>query len=72
MDERKAREILKYFDITDYGLFSSSPFFAWNKKNKDACLDGDFTADDLEAIAWWMRNKTATATSEPTPEAQSG
>jgi len=26
-------------------------------KKTEACLDGDFTADQLEAIAWWMRNK---------------
>ncbi len=21
------------------------------------CLDGDFSADQLEAVAWWLRNK---------------
>jgi hypothetical protein len=24
---------------------------------QEADLDGSFTADELEAIAWWMRNE---------------
>ena len=32
---------------------------SWNRAcAKRATLDGTFTADELEAIAWWMRNKS--------------
>jgi len=41
----------------DGGLFDLGWYLGWNKGNKTACLDGDFTADELEAIAWWMKNK---------------
>jgi hypothetical protein len=52
MDEQKAREIIEnarnsmepsYFDLEQF--------------DGRCCLDGMFTADELEAIAWWMRNK---------------
>jgi hypothetical protein len=29
----------------------------WNKGEEVAVLDGEFTADELEAIAYWMRDK---------------
>jgi len=44
MDESKAREILGVYVIDDKFIY------AW-----DAVAS--FSADELEAIAWWMRNK---------------
>jgi len=29
----------------------------WHAENIEVILHGRFTADELEAIAWWMRNK---------------
>jgi hypothetical protein len=53
MDESRAREILdkcnEGFDSPYYDL----KFDYFGKR----CLDGYFTADELEAMAWWMRNK---------------
>ncbi len=31
--------------------------FSWSPPHLLAGLNGLFTADELEAIAWWMRNK---------------
>ena len=47
MNEEKCRKILT--DCHEY--------FVWAIDEKDTTLDGVFTADQLEAIAWWMRNK---------------
>ncbi len=56
MNEKLAKEILcnnigKNGEI--YGIY-----FSWRVGDKEACLDGDFTAEELKAIAWWMKNKT--------------
>lgn len=56
MDEIKAREILSADITNDGSLMNVGWYLSWKVGNKDACLDGDFTADDLEAIAWWMRH----------------
>ena len=37
------------------GLYSFKEYLRWDIGNKKATLDGKFTADELEAIAWWMR-----------------
>ena len=29
---------------------------SWIQGEKSIALDGDFTPDELEALAWWMRN----------------
>lgn len=62
MDEEKAKEILGNVIEVDGGLHSlcSGEHFAytnWFKGDETATLDGEFTADQLEAIAWWIRNK---------------
>ncbi len=45
--------------ITGEGEWRGIAYFSWTPREfefgYDACLDGDFTADDLEAIAVWMR-----------------
>jgi len=59
MDEDKAREILGDSIQPDDSLFSCGWYVQWRKHNSTAVLHGEFDAEDLEAIAWWMRNKTA-------------
>lgn len=56
MNEQRAREILQP------RLFESKWIFdgiAWAgcPAGHRISLEGDYTADELEAIAWWMRNK---------------
>jgi hypothetical protein len=49
MDESRAREILG----KDWSLIGDGV-----EPNGTMHVSGIFTADELEAIAWWMRNKT--------------
>lgn len=58
MNEEQARKILGDAIEGDNGLYSCGWYLAWSPHENTACLDGDFTAEDLEAIAWWMRNKS--------------
>lgn len=48
MDESRAREILTNSMIKGIEDRAYKEYVT---------LDNDFTADELEAIAWWMRNK---------------
>lgn len=59
MTEKRAKKILKRWIEPDNGLFCLGQYVAWpiSGDKKQACLDSSFTADELEAIAWWMRNK---------------
>jgi len=63
MDEKRAREILAPDVIEgDEGLscvgwYLDGWYLAWNPGHDNATLDGSFNADELEAIAWWIRNK---------------
>ncbi len=57
MNEEQARKILGDAVHPDGSLYQLGQYLCWNGKEDDACLDADFTADELEAIAWWMRNK---------------
>ena len=56
MDEQKAREILGAAIKEDNRLEDFSPYISWRGVSDCMELDGTFTADDLEALAWWMRN----------------
>jgi hypothetical protein len=47
---------LKSFVTDDGGLFSLGWYLAWSSDRKEATLDGRFEADDLEAIAVYMRH----------------
>ncbi|MEE7625455.1 hypothetical protein V3O24_04715 [Methylobacter sp. Wu8] len=59
MDEEKVRKIIEpEIFKEDGGLYDLGWYLSWNKGDESATLDGEFTADDLEAIAWWMRNKS--------------
>jgi hypothetical protein len=60
MDEPRAREILGIPNGSDHlNDGRNVDWIRWPRHgDRDVVLlDGDFTADDLEAIAWWMRNK---------------
>jgi hypothetical protein len=59
MTEERAREALE--GIIGEGNFlvcqTRNRYAAWSPGDRHTALDGGFTADQLEAIAWWMRNK---------------
>lgn len=56
MNEAKAREILGDTIRPDGSLYHGLQYVYWVPEEKDVTLDSDFSADELEAIAWWMRN----------------
>ena len=60
MGEEKAKAILGDLINPDGTLYGLGRYIFWTPKKEDprACLDGHFSADELEAIAWWMRHKT--------------
>lgn len=58
MNEEQSRKILAG-DIGENGSLlanRSGPFIHWAAGDAKVCLDGDFTAEYLEAVVWWMRN----------------
>ena len=57
MNNEQASEILSGEIQEDGGLYSLGWYLAWTVGYEGATLDGEFTADELEAIAWWMKNK---------------
>jgi hypothetical protein len=59
MTEERAREILGKAVRRDDGLNELGVYIDWNPSDKQACLDGDFTVEYLEAVVWWMRNKSS-------------
>lgn len=63
MTEQRARQILGEAVKPNDELYGSEEYLAWPSKYAEAAtLDGHFTADELEAIAWWMRNKAGERT----------
>lgn len=57
MDEGEARKLLRDACQDDSTLKSVGWYLWWWPGAAKATLDGEFTADELEAIAWWMRNQ---------------
>ena len=57
MNEARARVILGKRIRLDGGLSDDEEFLEFGPGDDVAVLDGLFSADELEAIAWWMRNK---------------
>lgn len=57
MTEPRAREILGSTIQSDGTLFNQGQYIAWPDAAgpEHVCLDDRFTADELEAIAFWMR-----------------
>lgn len=60
MTEEDAMRILGESVHADNSLYSLGWYLCWIPKEASATLDGEFSADELEAIAWWMRNKQET------------
>ena len=59
MNEQRAREILGNIvgpDAMLLGFLHTTEEVAWTKSNSYCELEGAVTPDELEAIAWWMRN----------------
>ena len=56
MDEKRAREILGTDIRDDNSLYCGLRYLFWN--GEQITLDADFTVDELEAIVWWVKNKT--------------
>ena len=58
MDEATARAELGEAIQPDGSLYSLGWYLNWGSDGSGiAILDGPFTLDQLEAIAWWMRNR---------------
>ena len=55
MDEQTARNILGD-RITEKGLYDLGNYIHWVKGSEYIILDSDFIVEELDAIAWWMRN----------------
>ena len=59
MDEREAKEWLAGMIQPDGSLYNLGRYIHWD--GLDVVLDGQgFSAGELEAIAWWIRNKEIT------------
>ena len=57
MDEKQAKKILGS-SIKDDGIARITEYILWvDDGSNTVILDGNFNADELEAIAWWMKNK---------------
>ena len=60
MDETEARRILGKAIDPDNSISDGSNYMYWpnvRDGNDAIVIDGDFTEDEIEAIAWWMKNK---------------
>lgn len=62
MNIDEARIILADEIMPEGGLFSLGWYLSWKVGKEDAVLDGQFTADQLEAIALVMRAHKAGVT----------
>ena len=64
MDFKTAKTVLigrlsgEHCEFSEAGLYNVGWYLA-AKPGEDATLDGEFSADELEAIAAWMRNQKA-------------
>jgi len=56
VNEDRAREILKNYIEPDSGLYSLGHYMAWTPGDDIITLDCKFDVEELEAIAWWIRN----------------
>ena len=66
MDEKRAREILTDTIQPDGSLYETYWYVDWVKGEEEVTIDAACTAEQLEAIAWWMKhhlkeNKDASA-----------
>lgn len=61
MDENEARRLLSTHVKEDgeLGMSYSGEYLNWRPGRKKITIDMELTVDQLEAIAWWMRNNSA-------------
>lgn len=61
MDEQKAREVLRGFIRPDDSLHDDGDCWVYwpdpTGSEGQIHIDGRLIADELEAMAWWIRNK---------------
>lgn len=55
MDAKAAHDVVAPWITPDGGLQGDGEYLSWQPGDETACLDGHFTADQLEAIAAYMR-----------------
>jgi len=55
MNEEKVRKILGDAIKVDNSLKDGGWYLWWSPGDSIATLDGYFSIEDLEAIAWWMK-----------------
>ncbi len=56
MDREKASKILGEMIQPDGSLNDLFTYISWNVGDKNVSIDSAFNAEELEAIAWWIRN----------------
>ena len=56
MTKEKAIEILGDMIQSDGSLFDLGHYVSWKVGDKEVTLDCQFDADEIEAIAWWMKH----------------
>lgn len=59
MELKRAKEVLEEMGLTTFSkeeLFSGALYLSVEADDETAIIDGRFTADQLEAIATWMRD----------------
>jgi len=64
MTEEIVRKLLPINEDNSIGP-SYGHYMRWSLGDETVTLDSDFTVEELEAIAWWMRNKNASPVSKP-------
>lgn len=59
MNEQEARKILgpKLCPNPEYVEFTELHYNGYCTSTNEIVLDGEFTAQQIEALAWWMANK---------------
>ena len=56
--QQPASEIIKWVR-EDGSVLCMMPYAAWDPPDRTACLDGNFSAAELRALADWMEARSA-------------
>lgn len=56
--EQAREELADVYDLSSETLYNKSPYISADADDDTVCLDGEFSADTLEAIAMWLRDPT--------------
>jgi len=58
MTEQKAKALLKEMILPNGDIYGLGRYASWQVSHPEtARLDGDFNAEELAALAWWMKNR---------------